>query len=248
MRALGLATFLALAACLCALPRHVSQDLPKRAEFSDLEFSGNGAGNEPVRGSVRVVKVSPHFLRHSPGLLGKPALKRGPFPAFLELGRPGPSVHAHAPAASLPHLSASYTGADARKRQGLEMWQRVMQKSEPSKEVLSLPFNSRDAGTQSCAALPFTQRITEEGCEPITVQNKLCFGQCNSMFVPPNGGSGMHRGGPPCSRCGPSRARTVHVPMHCGSQVREKRVMLVEECKCETGREEEKSDNMPMHL
>lgn len=157
MRALGLATFLALAACLCALPRHVSQDLPKRAAFSDLEFSGNGAGNEPVRGSVRVVKVSPHFLRHPPGLLGKPALKRGPFPAFLELGRPGPSAHAHAPAASLPHLSASYTGADARKRQGLEMWQRVMQKSEPSKEVLSRPFNSRDAGTQSCAALPFTQ-------------------------------------------------------------------------------------------
>ncbi|GAA6073734.1 DAN domain family member 5 [Tachysurus ichikawai] len=67
------------------------------------------------------------------------------------------------------------------------------------------------------------------------------------MFVP-NGGSNLHRGGPSCSRCGPSRARTVHVPMRCGSQVREKRVMLVEECKCETGREEEKSDNLAMHL
>ncbi|KAK3510559.1 hypothetical protein QTP70_010089 [Hemibagrus guttatus] len=241
MRALGLITSVALVASLCALPRHpVIQDLPKRTAGSDLEFSGNGA-DEPARGSVRVVKVSPHFLRHSPGLLGKPALKRTPFPAFLTLGRPGPS-------ASLPHRSSSYTGADARKRQGLETWQRVMQKSEPSKEILSLPFNSKDAEKQSCAALPFTQRITEEGCESITVLNKLCFGQCSSMYVPPNGGSSMHRGGPSCSRCGPSRARTVHVPMRCGSQVREKRVMLVEECKCETGREEEKSDNLAMHL
>lgn len=156
MRALGLATFVVLASSLCALPRHVSHDLPKRAADSDLEFSGTG-GDEPVRGSVRVVKVSPHFLRHTSGLLGKPALKRGPFPAFLALGRPGLSAHARAPAASLPHLSASYTSADARKRQGLEMWQRVMQKSEQSKEVLSLPFHSKDAGTQSCAALPFTQ-------------------------------------------------------------------------------------------
>ncbi|KAI5089884.1 DAN domain family, member 5 precursor [Silurus meridionalis] len=230
MRAFGLINFAALIASLCALPRHVP----------DHEFSGDGA-EEPIRGSVRVVKLSPHFLRHSPGAL----MKRGPFPAFLAMGRPGPSAHARAPPAPLPHLSASYTGAHAKRRQGLEMWQRVMQKSEATKEVLSLPFNSKDAGTQSCAALPFTQ----EGCEPITVHNKLCFGQCSSMFVPPNGESGEHRGGPSCSRCGPSRARTVHVPMRCGSQVREKRVMLVEECKCETGREEEqKSDNMAMHL
>ncbi|XP_060754284.1 DAN domain family member 5 [Neoarius graeffei] len=245
MRALGLVTFVALAASLCALPRHFSQDLEKRAAASDAEFSGNGA-DEPVRGSVRVVKVSPHFLRHSPGLL---APKRGPFPAFLALGRPGPSVHARTrSAASLPHLSASRTDSDTRKRQGLEMWQRVMHRSEQSKEFLSLPFHSREAGQQSCAALNFSQRITEEGCEPITVHNKLCFGQCSSMFVPPNGGSMMHRGGVSCSRCGPSRARAVRVPVRCGSQVREKRVILVEECKCETGREEEKSDNRAMHL
>lgn len=156
MSALSLITFAALAVSLCALPRHVIQELPKRAAVSELEFSGNGA-DEPVRGSVRVVKVSPHFLRHSLGLFGKPAPKRSPFPAFLTLGRPGPSVQARTPAASLPHLGASYTGADTRKRQGLEMWQRVMQKGEPSKEVLSLPFNPKDAGTQSCAALPFTQ-------------------------------------------------------------------------------------------
>ncbi|TSK18009.1 Cerberus [Bagarius yarrelli] len=246
MRALGLITLTALAASLCALPRHPLQDHPKRAAVSDFEFSGNEE-NEPFQGSVRVVKVGPHFLRHSLGLMGKPALKRAPLPAFLALGRPGPSVHARAPAATLQHVSATYTGADIRKRQGLEMWQRVMQKSEPSKEILSLPFNPKDAATQSCTALPFTQRITEEGCEPITVHNKLCFGQCSSMFVPPNGKSSMHLG-PSCSRCGPSRTRIVHVPMHCGSQVREKRVILVEECKCETGKEEEKTANRAMHL
>ncbi|KAF5894826.1 DAN domain family member 5-like, partial [Clarias magur] len=121
MRALGLAIFMALAASLCALPRRLSHDLPKRAPHPDAEFSGNGA-DEPVRGSVRVVKVSPHFLRHS-------AVKRSPYPAFLALGRAGPSAHARAPTAPLSHLSA-----EGRKKQGLDMWQRVMQKSEPSKE------------------------------------------------------------------------------------------------------------------
>lgn len=92
------------------------------------------------------------------------------------------------------------------------------------------------------------QRITEEGCEPLTIHNKMCFGQCGSMFVPPNGGSVVHLGQTFCSRCGPSKARTVVVRMRCGSQVRERSVMLVEECKCETGREESRAEDRTSHL
>lgn len=77
----------------------------------------------------------------------------------------------------------------------------------------------------------------------MTVHNKLCFGQCSSLFVPSGWdsarltGAGRHRRAP-CSRCAPSKAHTVTVPLRCGMEVREKRVMVVEECKCETGREE----------
>ncbi|XP_062866944.1 DAN domain family member 5 [Trichomycterus rosablanca] len=237
---------MALTVSLCAIPRHAVGHFPRSA-LSDFEASGIGA-DEPVRGSVRVVKVNPHFWRHASGMFGKPAPKRSLFPSFLALGRAGPSALAHRPTAALPHLRPSYTDNENKKRLGMDMWQRVMQKSDQAKEALSLPFNSKDVGTQSCAALPFTQRITEEGCEPLTIQNKLCFGQCSSMFVPPNGGSVIHQSRTSCSRCGPSKAHTVLVRLRCGSQVRERSVMLVEECKCETGREEKQAENMASHL
>lgn len=83
----------------------------------------------------------------------------------------------------------------------------------------------------------------------MTVHNKLCFGQCSSMFVPPEGelarpgaGTGALRHRAPCSRCAPSKAQTMTVPLRCGATVQEKRVMVVEECKCETGREEKSAE------
>lgn len=116
----------------------------------DSESSGNGP-DEPIRGSVRVVKLSPHFLRRA-AVRSKNSPSRGAFPAFLALGRAGPSAH-HKPAVLLPQVSAS-TGADARRKQGLEMWQKVMHKS---KEAVALRINPKDMPKQSCAAAPFTQ-------------------------------------------------------------------------------------------
>lgn len=84
-------------------------------------------------------------------------------------------------------------------------------------------------------SLWFQQRVTAAGCSSVTVHNQLCFGQCTSLFVPSEALL-QHRG--PCSRCAPSKAHTVVVPLRCGARVQEKRVMVVEECKCETGREE----------
>lgn len=90
-----------------------------------------------------------------------------------------------------------------------------------------------------------SQRVTADGCDTVTVHNKLCFGQCSSLFVPSEGeftGTGALRHRAPCSRCAPSKAQTVTVPLRCGAQVRQKRVMVVEECKCETGSEERSID------
>lgn len=96
--------------------------------------------------------------------------------------------------------------------------------------------------------VPPSQRVTAPGCSTVTVHNQLCFGQCSSMFVPPeaelNTAAGpllRHRA--PCSRCAPSKARTVIVPLLCGGgRVQQRRALVVEECKCETGREERSAE------
>ncbi len=136
------------------------QDFHRQAaeDSEDLGSSGNGP-DEPLRGSVRVVKLSPHFLRRAAGshVSSKNSPSRGAFPAFLSHGRPGPSVLSHNnPAALLPPVSAS-GAADARRKQGLEMWQKVMHKSERSKEAVAQRINPKDMTKQSCAAVPFTQ-------------------------------------------------------------------------------------------
>ena len=93
--------------------------------------------------------------------------------------------------------------------------------------------------------LSLVQRVSGAGCEAVTVQNKLCFGQCSSLYVPPGGEPvGQTTGGgtnSPCSRCAPSKVRSVVVSLRCQGKAepQDRRVMLVEECKCETGREEE---------
>lgn len=150
---------LSVCALVCAFPRTALRNFHRHPE-KDFESSGNGP-DEPIRGSVRVVKLSPHFLRRAAGAFGNHAPSRSTpghsaFPAFLARGLSGPSVLTHnKPAVALPHLGASNTG-DA-KKQGLEMWQRVTQKSDRSREAVALRVNHKDMSKQSCAAVPFTQ-------------------------------------------------------------------------------------------
>ncbi|XP_041640898.1 DAN domain family member 5 isoform X2 [Cheilinus undulatus] len=214
----------------------------------DFESSGSGP-DEPVRGIVKVVRLDPRSLAQSgfvrQGLTPRRAPSLGsrmPFPAFLAQGRPGPAPAAKTPVSPLHHLSPK-NGIELKKRQGLQMWQRVINKGEKT----YLPVNLKDT-KQMCTALPFTQHVTADGCSTVTVHNKLCFGQCSSLFVPSEGeftglgasGTPHHRA--PCSRCAPSKSHTVTVPLRCGAEVREKRLVVVEECKCETGREERSAE------
>ncbi|KAJ8001726.1 hypothetical protein DPEC_G00172440 [Dallia pectoralis] len=238
--------------------------------------SGPVDEHEPIHGTVNVVKLNPRHLVPSSlfrrgGLSTRGAPEpRLPFPAFLAMGRPGSpasmpphplsqlqpggqvhggQVHGSQVHGGQVHGGQVHGGADIKKRHGFEMWQRAMDKKDHRKtQTMSLPLSLKDtAKQQTCAAVPFTQRITSEGCDTATVHNKLCFGQCSSLFVPPgweSAGRSAAEGyrGAPCSRCAPSKAHTVTVPLRCGTEVRERRVMVVEECKCESGREEAKAE------
>ncbi|XP_045903278.1 DAN domain family member 5 [Micropterus dolomieu] len=229
---------------------------------SKVEFESSGSGpDDPVRGIVKVVHLDPHFLPQS-GFFRKGLSPRRPssissrlsFPAFLSHGRPGPAPVPKTPVSPLHHLHPkSSTEMELKKRQGLQMWHRAINKGE--KRTMSLPVNLKDT-KQTCTAVAFTQHVTADGCDTVTVHNKLCFGQCSSLFVPSEGefarsgtGTGALHHRAPCSRCAPSKAHSVAVPLHCGAVVREKRVMVVEECKCETSREEKSAEAVaPTHL
>ncbi|XP_036381348.1 DAN domain family member 5 [Megalops cyprinoides] len=228
--------------------------------LKDFESSGNGA-DEPLRGTVKVVKVNPNFLRQSAlfrrgtALRNRPS-RRGALPAFLALGRAGPAPSSKGPLPSTPfQLFGSNVGVEVKRRQGQEMWQRAMDKGNQDKEVMALPINPKDTSKQNCAAVPFVQRVTAAGCESVRVHNKLCFGQCSSLYIPPGGESpgsmavaGLHSS--PCSRCAPSKVRSTVVTLRCLGTMkpREERVLIVEDCKCETGREEVNAERSRPHL
>ncbi|XP_061685393.1 DAN domain family member 5 [Syngnathoides biaculeatus] len=228
-------------------PRNILERFPELSK-TEFESSGGGLAGDPVRGLVRVVQLDPRSPAQS-GLFGRRSQVRssGPaFPAFLSQGRPGPAPKA--PVSPLHRLEAGRPAeVEHKKRRGLHMWQRAIDKG--NKMAVSLPANLKDA-KQTCAAVPFVQRVTAEGCSAVTLHNKLCFGQCSSLFVPadaePTGKGSRQR--PPCSRCAPSEARAVTVPLRCGAEVRHRRVTLVEECKCETGREDRNAEGATPHL
>ncbi|XP_034398899.1 DAN domain family member 5 [Cyclopterus lumpus] len=228
---------------------HNTFDNVIKASRVEFESSGSGPG-EPVRGIVKVVQLDPRAMAQSGFFKGGLTLRRAPslssrmsFPAFLSHGRPGPVLAPKAPVSPLHLLHPkSPAGMELKKRQGLQMWQRAINKGD--KMSVSLPINLKDT-KQACSAVAFTQRVTADGCDAVTVHNKLCFGQCSSLFVPSEGefaGTGALRHRAPCSRCAPSRAHTVTVPLRCGAKVHVKRVMVVEECKCETSREEKSAE------
>ncbi|GAA6232327.1 DAN domain family member 5-like [Lates japonicus] len=226
------------------LPHNIFDNTLKGSRV-ELESSGSGP-DEPIRGVVKVVQLDPHALAQSGFFRRGLTPRRAPslssrlsFPTFLSQGRPGPAPASKAPVSPLHYLRPKGpTEIELKKRQGLQMWQRAINKGD--KMTMSLPINLKDT-KQICSAVPFTQRVTADGCDTVTVHNKLCFGQCSSLFVPSEGeftGMGALHRRAPCSRCAPSKAHTVAVPLRCGAEVRERRVMVVEECKCETGGEE----------
>nr|XP_015204458.1 PREDICTED: uncharacterized protein LOC102691401 [Lepisosteus oculatus] len=204
----GFADFLLCASLIAAaggFPPNALESLLARER--EQESSGNGPGLEgAVRGTVRVVKVSPQFLRQSE-FFRRGSHARGALPPFLALGRPGPAVPPGPGALPGPRPRADVSAeADNRKKQGLLMWRAAIEKGDSAKETLALPVNLKEPSKQSCAAVPFTQAA---GTGPLSAA---------------------------CSRCGPAKSRLVLVPLRCLGAVahRERRVLQVEECRCET--------------
>lgn len=127
---------------------------------SDLESSGSGP-NEPIRGEVKVFPLDPRslahlgFLRRGPSTKQGPSLPRSPFPAFLSQGRPGPAPALASKALVNPlHHLQPRSDMELKKKQGIHMWQKAMNKGETM--PVSLPASLKDS-KHTCSGVPFTQ-------------------------------------------------------------------------------------------
>lgn len=147
-------------AAALTLPRNTFHNILKG---SRVEFESSGRGpDEPVQGIVKVVQLDPRALaqsgffrmgltpRRAPSLSSKMS-----FPAFLSQGRPGPAPAPKVAVSPLHHLHPKNpTEVGLKKRQGLQMWQRAIDKGD--KMTMLLPGSLKDT-KQTCSAVPFTQ-------------------------------------------------------------------------------------------
>lgn len=155
---IGLVFLSSWTAAAFTFPRSSFDNILQKAE---IDSSGEGP-DEPVRGIVKVVQLDPRamaqagFFRRGLTPRRAPSLSsRLSFPAFLSQGRPGPVPAPKAPVSPLRLLHPKGpTEAELKKRQGLQMWQRAIDKGD--KMAMSLPVSLKDT-KQTCSAVPFTQ-------------------------------------------------------------------------------------------
>ena len=86
----------------------------------------------------------------------------------------------------------------------------------------------------SCKAITSRQAVTIEGCEMRYVRNRICFGRCNSVYIPQLFGNFKH-----CKACIPSRWIRKTISFRCkptnetdlGFQFRT--LKIIKDCKCQ---------------
>lgn len=86
---------------------------------------------------------------------------------------------------------------------------------------------SQNKKRSCCRTQKYSQVIKREGCEPLTIVNKMCFGQCVSVWVP-----GLFASFPVCR---PSKSTFKTVTLTCGhNREKRKRVRIekVRRCSC----------------
>ncbi|XP_075716358.1 cerberus [Rhinoderma darwinii] len=107
-------------------------------------------------------------------------------------------------------------------------WNNFIYKMNTASEALNYPVKTHEVQREVCKTLPFTQNIIHENCDKVAIQNHLCFGKCNSLYVP-NQRDQLNI----CSRCLPFKFTMHHLKLNCtGSSNVAKVLLIVEECKC----------------
>ncbi|XP_051511873.1 gremlin-1-like [Myxocyprinus asiaticus] len=85
-----------------------------------------------------------------------------------------------------------------------------------------------------CKTQPLNQTINEDGCQPLTITNSFCYGQCNSFYIPRrvNQEDSVFQS---CSMCKPKTFTSVTYTLLCPGQIphkKKKRVRRIKQCHC----------------
>jgi len=85
---------------------------------------------------------------------------------------------------------------------------------------------------ETCVAKKFNQTIVHENCIPKTIENKFCYGQCNSFYIPQATEEPMEM----CFTCQPDVTFAEQVVLDCvkDNQLYEHRVTVqrIHSCRC----------------
>ncbi|KAM4049007.1 cerberus [Anomaloglossus baeobatrachus] len=107
-------------------------------------------------------------------------------------------------------------------------WNQFIYGLNAASEGLNYSVKTDEVQREVCKTLPFTQNIIHENCDKVFIKNNLCFGQCNSLYVP-NQREQLNI----CFRCLPFKFTMNHMKMNCtGYSNVVKVVIMVQECGC----------------
>ena len=87
-----------------------------------------------------------------------------------------------------------------------------------------------------CKTEPFMQVVRVEGCLKRKIQNRFCYGQCNSFFIPKLSKSDkLSAAFQNCSTCKPKSWDWITITLRCPGltpNVQRKKIQRVKHCKC----------------
>lgn len=141
-----------------------------------------------------------------------------------------PQEQSHEASENIPELKASFDRSEHEKNSV------VTYQAKPA--ALNMKFLLKEGGsamslgrlslkTDWCIAHPFNETVRHHGCTTVEVTNNMCYGQCNSFYIPRRFFS--------CSYCAPSKMESKNVRLECPGQNPAfviKKVHIVLECAC----------------
>ncbi|XP_055942536.1 uncharacterized protein LOC129972425 [Argiope bruennichi] len=108
-------------------------------------------------------------------------------------------------------------------------------------------FGADEVKKDWCRTIPFNQTVTSGRCKPKVVRNNLCYGQCNSFFIPQSERTSNKVAFQSCANCKPQRLRWVNVTLSCPGQNPPKvqtTILKVESCRCIAAERDEVKQGM----
>uniref|UniRef100_H3B6P7 DAN domain BMP antagonist family member 5 n=1 Tax=Latimeria chalumnae TaxID=7897 RepID=H3B6P7_LATCH len=228
-----LAALCILGCCLAHKGKQLDEE-DERSSASGYRFDENSSNKPVVQGDVKVVEITPDFFSQLLPFRRSEedsAEKRSFTAQFLGLRRSAPQA---LKTQGRPKLEED---TEIKRRKGLEMWSRAMEMGSGKVKEMVLPLSQTEASRSSCKAIPFIQNISEPKCETITIQNRFCFGQCSSFYIPDSSERRLLHS---CSRCAPSKVRKTIVSLKCHNGIiADREATHIEECECEAQNEAE---------